>query len=138
MSQENVEVVRAGFEAWNTSDASAIREALDPGVVLRPPDGWPEPGPYVGPEAVMRQWQQVREAYDVDSLELVTDFLDVGDRVAVRAIWHGRGRGPDAAVEMTYVFTVRNGKVLAIEEFWDHAEALEAVGLSEQDAHADS
>ena len=23
------------------------------------------------------------------------------------------------------------------EKFWDHAEALEAVGLSEQDAHAE-
>jgi hypothetical protein len=33
---------------------------------------------------------------------------------------------------------VRNGKTILVEFFWDHAEALEAVGLSEQDAHADS
>jgi hypothetical protein len=32
---------------------------------------------------------------------------------------------------MTYVVTVRKRKVLAIEEFWNHAEALEVVGLSE-------
>ena len=30
------------------------------------------------------------------------------------------------------------GKDLNIDYFWDHAEALEAVGLSEQDAHANS
>ena len=79
----------------------------------------------------MRQWQQVRATLDADTLELVSDFVDVGDRVVVRGIWRGGGHGPDPSVEITYVFTVRNGKVLAIEEFWNHAEALEAVGLSE-------
>jgi hypothetical protein len=39
---------------------------------------------------------------------------------------------------MTGVYTVRKGKIVFLEFFWDHAEALEAVGLSEQDAHAES
>jgi hypothetical protein len=34
-------------------------------------------------------------------------------------------------MEMTGVYTMRKGKFLVIEHFWDHAEALEAVGLSE-------
>ena len=34
-------------------------------------------------------------------------------------------------MEFTSVFTVRKGKIVFIEFFWDHAEALEAVGLSE-------
>jgi ketosteroid isomerase-like protein len=131
MSRENIEIVRTGFEAWNTGDVGEIREGLDPGVVLRPPEGWPEPGPYVGPDAVMRQWAQARETWDADTLELTSDFIDVGDRVAVRAVWRAAGRGPEPTIEMTYVFTVRNGKVVAIEEFWDHAEALEMLGLSE-------
>jgi hypothetical protein len=38
---------------------------------------------------------------------------------------------------MTGVYTMRKGKVFLIEHFWDHAEALKAVGLSEQDAHAE-
>ena len=33
-------------------------------------------------------------------------------------------------VEMTQVITVREGRILYREFFWDHAEALEAVGLS--------
>ena len=48
MSRENVEIVRAGFEAWNAGDADAIRAALDRDVILRPPEDWPEPGPYLG------------------------------------------------------------------------------------------
>jgi ketosteroid isomerase-like protein len=41
-------------------------------------------------------------------------------------------------MEATCVYTVRQGKIAAFEFFWDHAEALEAAGLSQQDAHADS
>jgi ketosteroid isomerase-like protein len=34
-------------------------------------------------------------------------------------------------MEFTSVSTVRNGRIFGVEFFWDHAEALEAVGLSE-------
>jgi ketosteroid isomerase-like protein len=61
MSQENVKLVRAGFEAWNTGDMDALRELYDPAVVLRNPEGWPESGPFVGREAVMRQRELQRE-----------------------------------------------------------------------------
>ena len=58
MSQENVEIVRAAFEAWNAGDMDALRELYDPDVIVRTPEGWPEPGPFVGREAVMRQFEQ--------------------------------------------------------------------------------
>jgi hypothetical protein len=32
---------------------------------------------------------------------------------------------------VTCVYTVRKRKIIAFEFFWDHAEALEAAGLSE-------
>jgi hypothetical protein len=41
-------------------------------------------------------------------------------------------------MELTVVYTVRNSRIIFVESFRDHAEALEAVGLSEQDAHADA
>jgi ketosteroid isomerase-like protein len=66
--------------------------------------------------------------------ELVSDFIDVGDRVAVRLRWRTAGRGPEANMEWTVIHTVRKDKVIGIEYFWDHAEALEVLGLSEQDA----
>ena len=138
MSQENVEIVRAAFEAWNAGDMDALRELYHPDVILRPIEGWPEPGPYVGRGAVMRWYQQLREAWEADAFERISDFLDAADHVVVRQIWHGMGHGPDSNIEFTLVATVRKGKVFVVEHFWNHAEALEAVGLSEQDAHADS
>jgi ketosteroid isomerase-like protein len=138
MSQENVEIVRAAHEAWNTGDRESLRELHDPDVIARSLEGWPEPGPFVGREAVMRQFEQLQDTWEINEVDPVSDFIDVADRVVVRVIWRGVGRGPDSNMEMTSVFTVREGKIFAIEYFWDHARALEAAGLSEQDAHTDS
>jgi ketosteroid isomerase-like protein len=131
MSQENVEIVRKAFEAWNAGDMDAFREFYDPDIIVRPPEGWPEPGPFVGREAVMGQWEQLRETWDADEVEPIGDFIDAADRVVVRQAWRGAGHGPSLNMEMTNVFMVRNGRIVYQEFFWDHAEALVAAGLSE-------
>ena len=131
MSQENVEVVRAGYEAWNAGNMDAVREHYDPDAIVRAPEGWPEPGPFVGREAVIRQLTQLRETWDADALEPIGDFIGTADRVVVRWIWHATGHGPDSTLKLTGVYTVRNRRVVYLEFFWDHAKALEAVGLSE-------
>jgi ketosteroid isomerase-like protein len=82
-------------------------------------------------------FEQLRETWDADTLEPIS-LIDAGDRVAVRQIWRGTGHGPDLNMELTNVFTVRKGRIFYQELFWDHAEVLEAMGLSEQDARTDS
>lgn len=131
-------MIRAAFEAWNTGDMDALHELYDPDAILRAPEGWPEPGPYVGREGVMRQFEQMRQTWDADTVQPISDFIDAADRVVVRFTWHGAGRGPEAGFEMTGVFTVRRGRIAIQEYFWDHAEALETLGLSEQDSRADA
>jgi ketosteroid isomerase-like protein len=130
MSQENVEVVKAFFEAWNAGDMDAVREQYAPDVMWRAAEGWPEPGPYIGREAVMRFIGQLRETWDADALEPTSDFIDAADRIVVRFIWRGVGHGPEANMEFTGVFTVRKGRIFGVEFFWDHEEALETLGLS--------
>jgi ketosteroid isomerase-like protein len=137
MSQENVDAVRASIEAWNAGDMDAYRDLYHPDTIMRSPEGWPETGPFVGREAVMRQFEQLRRTWDAEASEPIS-FIDAGDRVVVRQIWRGVGHGPDLNMEFTTVNTMRKGRIFYLEFFWDHAEALEAAGLSEQDAHADS
>ena len=79
----------------------------------------------------MRFMEQLRDTWDVETMEATSDFIDAADRVVVRVIWHGVGHGPQANMEFTDVITVRKGRIRGHEFFWDHAEALEAVGLSE-------
>jgi ketosteroid isomerase-like protein len=129
MSQENVEVVQAAYDAWNAGDMDALGELYDAEAVTRPLESWPEQATAVGREAVMRVWKQLRETFDADAAETVS-VVEVGDRVAVRTIWHGTGHGPETAFEMTMIYTVRNRRIFYLESFWDHAEALETLGLS--------
>jgi ketosteroid isomerase-like protein len=79
----------------------------------------------------MRALEQLRDTFESDWQELDSDLVHVGDRVAVRTVWHGIGHGPELKQESTPVFTVRDERVSHIEFFWDHAEALETLGLSE-------
>lgn len=130
MSQENAEVIKAAWEAWNAGDMEAVRDRYDPAVIMRNLARWPEPGPWVGWDSVMGQFERLREPWDTDTFEPTSEFIEVGDRVVVRARWHATGRGPDTAMEFTHVYSLRNGKIREIEFFWEHAEALEAMGLS--------
>ena len=131
MSPENMKPVQALFDAWNTGDMDALRALFDPGVIARFVPDWPEPGPHVGREAVMRQFEYQREAFDADDVKLLHHSVDVGDRVAARFIWRGAGHGPEANMEFTGVYTVRMGRIFYLEYFWDHAQALQTLGLSE-------
>ena len=131
MSQENVEIVRAGFDAWNAGDMDAWERFLAPDVIWRVPEKWPEQGPFVGREAVMRQVRQNRETWDADSVEPISEFVHTAEHVVVRFVWRGRGHGPEADLELTCLYTVRMGKITAFEFFWTDAQALEAAGLSE-------
>jgi ketosteroid isomerase-like protein len=131
MSEENVEVLRAAAQAWNEGDMDAFRELHDPDVIVRPANNWPEPGPYTGREAAMSFFEQLRETFDADTVELTGGFSHAADRVINRWIWHAKGHGPDSDMEVTSISTVRNGKIREIEYFWDHDEALKAAGLSE-------
>ena len=131
MSQENVEVVERAITAWNAGDIDAVRDCYDPDAILRAPPGWPEPGPFVDRDAVIQQLVQTREAFARDWIEVVSEFRGSGDRIIVRVDWRGTGSGPESNFVWTLVFTVRKGRIFAQEFFWDHAEALEAVGLSE-------
>jgi len=130
MTQANVEVVEAMRDAWNAGDMDAFRELLAPDVIVRVPEGWPEPGPFVGREAVMRQWERNRETWDADQFDAIS-LIDAGDRVVARLVWRGVRRGPESHLEFTAVYTIRMGRLSYQESFKDHAEALEAVGLSE-------
>ena len=137
MSQENIEVVRAIFEATRATWMPFVScTTLD--VIMRPLEDWPDAETLGGREAVMRGLEQLRDSFESDWQELISDLVHVGDRVAVRTVWHGVGHGPELKQESTPVVTVRKGRVFHIEFFWDHAEALETLGLSEKDAQADS
>ena len=100
MSQENVEVVRAGFEAWNAGDMEALRELLDSGVVLRMPQGWPEPGP------LMIRLELIVGNAPVRLIVPLTEKLIVSDPLLLPAT-HSPAVTPDAVLLFAAVIASR-------------------------------
>jgi ketosteroid isomerase-like protein len=139
MSQENVDIVRRSTELWNAGDVEGLRELFHPDVVLHIAEGLPEKGPFSGVDEVIKQYRRMGEDFTQHHLES-TDSEARGDWVIVRYCWTVRGdySGIEGELRYTGVFRLRTGKIIEVRYCWDHAEALAATGLSEQDAHVDS
>ena len=138
MSQENVEKVRAGYEAFSRRDLDAALAHIDPEIEWQQSSAFPDARTFHGHDGVRRFFEQVFEIFD-ESDFIPQEIIDLGNRVVVVHRFVGRGQGSRIPVEVTEtsVWTLREGKAIRQEAFATKAEALEAVGLSEQDAHAD-
>jgi ketosteroid isomerase-like protein len=134
MSEENVEIVRQGWDAWLRGDLQGLLALLDPEVIWDTTHfhDWPESA-YYGPEGVERflsEWLDVWDDYEV----AVDEILAVPDgRVVTLLRQRGRGRESGLAMDMEHaqITTVRDGKVTRFDNYEDRSQALEAAGLSE-------
>ena len=144
MSQENVEIVRGPLSTeWAVGDCRrACRELLDPDVDLGDsPQDCAGARPRIAgrdgdPARVRRQREDFdrRRGRSATSSTLATDVV-----AAVTAYAAGQRRAASRRDVALTCATVRDGQGRSTSSYFrDHAEALEAVGLSEQDAHADS
>jgi ketosteroid isomerase-like protein len=133
MSQENVEIYTRGLDAWTRGDFDAAFESYDPDVVLRlDAETWVESGVILGAEPAREWFKSLASAVGHDTK--IVSITDASDRVVARVCTHVRGQssGVEGDMEVTQVVTYRNDNAVLVEFFGNHAEALEAVGLSEQ------
>jgi ketosteroid isomerase-like protein len=138
MSQENVDLVRAVFEAFNRRDFDAALALGHDSISWRTL--------FSVETDVLRGKQEIRVAWErqIEALDVHIDVVELTplDETRVLAVgkWRGRGSESGAPVEQTavQVFTVEDGRLRSVETYASNDEALESAGLSEQDAHADS
>ena len=116
-------------------------EILDPDCVYElPAELFPDPESFRGHDGFRRQWGQYMDLWQDGTFSVVTEqYIDAGDRVVLLTRHRGRTKhGMDVEMPVAYVVTFRDAKVVHSRPYMDPAQALEAAGLSEQDAHADS
>jgi ketosteroid isomerase-like protein len=134
MSQENVEIVRRGFEAINARDLDRYYvETVDPEVEWQTSAEDPDAATHRGLQAYKRYLESWLDSFDGFHGD-VEEYIDVGDdRVFTWVRYTGRGResGVPADWYLAIICTLRDGKVVRGEEYFDRNDALEAVGLSE-------
>src|SRR6476660_8854574 len=124
MSQENLEIVRGGFETLNAGapDFSIYHPAL----VYHPRADEPDPSPHIGREAFERLALGFMESFPGLGFE-VKELIDADDLVIASTVMRGRGSASGADVTDTYVFAyrLRDGVVVAGWEYRTRREALD-------------
>ncbi len=124
MSQANVEIVRRFLSV-------EVDEALphaDPGIVWNPIEELPTQG-HDAVRASLAHWKAEWDDYRL----MPEEFVDMGDRVVVTVRLGGRGRGSGVEIDARFydVYTLRDNKIVRMDQFTERSEALAAAGLSQ-------
>ena len=126
MSQANVELVQEIYERWaNRASASGlIAEDLE---YVNPPNAVE-----TGTRRDRRALASVRDVYPDFRFE-PERYVDAGDDVVVIGIARGTtASGVEAQWRQGYIWTIQAGKAIRFRWFNDPAEALGAVGLTDE------
>jgi ketosteroid isomerase-like protein len=133
MAQENVELVRHFFAAYDRDGPDGLAEFWHPDINWRAAEGaLDDVGLMEGADAMRDYYRQWEETFEKIRAE-VEELIDAGDRVVAVVRGIGRMKESDAEVDIRYaiVFTIRDGKIAQGREYFTRDEALEAAGLSE-------
>jgi ketosteroid isomerase-like protein len=130
MSQENVDKTADFIAAYNRRDFDAAVEHFDPKV------DWVLPAHQDfdscrGPAQIIRFWEGLDETFDELRLD-PQEYVDAGERVAVRLRYYGRGRGSGAEIETEMyhqVTTFRDGLMVRFDYVTSWQEALDLAGV---------
>ena len=133
MSQENVEIVRRGFQAFNDRDLDAMLDSLAEDVEWRLIGGFADMvgSEFRGRAGVRRFLIDIIES--VGGRSEIETILEADDRVVVtvRSVGAGGTSGTPVTLRWGQVYTFCHGQISEVDNYYTANEALEAVGLSE-------
>jgi ketosteroid isomerase-like protein len=129
MSEENVEIVRRGIDAWNRRDLPTWLALFRADAEI----DWtrsrgPLKGSYRGQVECESFWHEFFSTFEDVQLE-VTDLTEAGSDVVVANTARARGReGIEVIATSAFVFTVEDAQITRVRMYQDRTEALEAAG----------
>ena len=137
MSQEDVEIARSGFEAFNRAFSegppTSTRHSTRRSSGSRCRRSWRQR--ITGAHDEVRDWLEEMKR-DWTSFEVRPEqFRDLGNgRVLALGSWRAQGRGSEVPLEFpqaAWLVQYRKGKLVRLQTFTERKQALEAAGLSE-------
>jgi ketosteroid isomerase-like protein len=130
VARGNVEIVKEGFDAFNSRGVDGVLPMIHPEFeATTPPELASEPDTYRGHDGVRRWFDSFDEVMDEIRWE-PRSFSEAGDRVIVEFTLHARGKttGLDFGQDAVMVWTLRDGKATSLELYPTLEEARAAAG----------
>lgn len=134
VTEEELELVRQGYELWNRGDFEAVAElCFADDLVWQNAPEWPGTRTYRGHEEVIAFLRDdVAGVIELGDIEI--ESLDVyGHEVVIRMLAHTRGAGSEldiGKIPIFHVARIRAGRVARVRVYLDHAEAIAAAQSS--------
>ena len=115
MSEENLEIVRRSYEAFNRRDFDALLEAWDPEIEWHQFTPFPDRAVYRGREEVRDRFlkQQLVEQFGDFSID-IEELVDAGDHVVMigHIVAHGSTSGVPIRLRVVNILEFRGGKLV--------------------------
>jgi ketosteroid isomerase-like protein len=134
MSEENVEVIRAIYAAWDARDLDALLELTDPDIEFRTSGYFPDFEPiYRGHQGLRSFWKTMLVPWDESFRIDVEHIVEWDDCAAVAIRFRARGKGSGVLTDLRqgHAMHFENGRAVKLSAHTSFEEALEAAGLSE-------
>jgi ketosteroid isomerase-like protein len=132
MSEQNIEIVRGIYEAFDQGDVQAALSRIDPECVWDLTNhSWPGDDQYFGHEGIVEVLMEFIGAFDDYTVE-PERFIDAGDKVVVISHETARHKGSDVGIDrrQASVYTMRGGKAVRIDHYLDIDKGLQAAGVA--------
>jgi uncharacterized protein len=128
MSQEDVERLRRGYEAFNEGGVDAIVSQLAPEIQIHDRESSPDRETYHGRVGIRELFEATAEAFDELRLE-PEEFIDAGDHtiVVLRQQVRGRRSGAEIVGRIAHVWTMQEGRAIDLRICRDKEQALKAI-----------
>jgi ketosteroid isomerase-like protein len=127
--------MRLSAEAFNRRDLDALAPTRHPDFEFHPPpeaveSGFFEPC-YRGAVGYDRYFSALTDVWGTDIRIESLELIDMGDRLVLLfdAPLRARASGVPLTGKLASVVTLAKGRVIRQQDYTDHGEALEAVGL---------
>ncbi len=132
MSQDNVDLVRAAFDAYFRGDTQAMLSLTATDVTVTQFPDQVIAHTYHGQRGLMHVMADWLDTWDDWSIEILT-AREAGNLVIATGRQRGRGKGSGAPMEAdaTFVFAVEQRKIAHWQMFRSEQEALSTVGLGD-------
>jgi ketosteroid isomerase-like protein len=127
--------IRLASEAYNRRDLDAVLIGVHADFEYHPGREWVEAGLaepcYRGLEGYRKYVATTSEVWGANNRIEPVELIDLGERIVLLADLPMRAQasGVPLTEAFAYVSTLKDGRVIRLREYYDHAEALEAVGL---------
>ncbi len=132
MSQQNVDFIRALYDAFARGDIPAVLGDFDPNIkfILAENSPYAANSPHIGPTAVLENvFMRLGAEWNNFAIR-VDELIGAGEKVIMLGYYTGayKATGKQILAQVAHIWTLEGGKAVIFQQYLDTKQLAEATG----------